>query len=395
MDILKEYWDILWRYKKLLAILIIIPTIIALLINIFSPNIYKSSTNFIVADQSQMASSGMSLLKSFIPGQEGGAINLYQVVMGVLNSSTMTNGVVKEFNLKKYYKFKNDYKVANKLKDDTEISLDEETGVISLSFCSEDPKLCRDIVLYYLNSLNTINEKRKLTTIRDLIKVIDPPGIPKRKTYPKRAKNMIIAFMLISILSVCSILFYYYFYPRILSSTNIERKVGRRIKIKFNNDYIIQISRFIDNMLMNEKSNLVYITSPFKLNGKSLFTELIIKIIKNNKNVCIITSNDMLKMYSKQYSNLNIFDLEDVNNKVSRKLIEDFKKKFKLILIDGIDFNSSYSSKWEYFADDIVFIMRYKYNYYDQYFTYIKSLESEMISSNKVSIAYYFSENDI
>jgi capsular polysaccharide biosynthesis protein len=395
MDILKEYWDILWRYKKILAILIIIPTLIALLINIFSPNIYKSSANFIVADQSQITSAKITLLKSFIPGQEGGVVNLYQVVMGLLNSSTMTNDVIKEFNLKKHYKFKDDYKVANKLKDDTEILFNEETGVINLSFYSEDPKLCRDVVIYYLNSLNSINEKRKLTTVRDLIKIIDHPGIPTRKTYPKRAKNMITAFILICILSICSILFYYYFYPRILSSTNLERKIGRRIKIKFNNNYIIQISRFIDNILMNEKSNLIYITSPFKLNGKSLFTELIIKIIKDNKNVCIITSNDMLKMYSNKYSNLNIFDIEDVNNKFSNKLLEDFKRKFKLILIDGIDFNSSYSSKWEYLADDIIFIMKYMYNCYDQYFAYINSIESEMISSNKVSIAYYSSENDI
>ncbi|NIA23038.1 MAG: hypothetical protein GWP03_02575 [Proteobacteria bacterium] len=398
MDIIKEYWGVLWRFKILLLILIIVPTLVALFINIKSPNIYRSDSNFIISDQSGQLSSGMSsVIKSFMPGGGGTKnVNLYQIVMGEFNSNTMANDVINKFDMMKFYKVKYKRQAIQRLEKNTEIKIDEQTGVINLSFYSREPKLCRDVVQFYLERLNRINDDRQLTTVRKLIKVIDPPKIPSRKTYPKRAKNMVTIFILISIFAIFSILFYYYFYPKIMSFSNLERKTGKDIKLKFNSDYTIDVDRFVESILVTEGSKMVYITSPNKINGKSLLADMIIRKVENRERVCVITNNRKVELHAKEYENIITLNIDDTKNKVDNVFINELKSKFKLILVDGPDFyGDSYSFRWEYFSDNILLVLKYRYNYYNDYFNYIKEIKSDEINTDKLLVAYYSSKNDI
>lgn len=115
-----------------------------------------------------------------------------QAIMALLESRRLGKKVLKKFNLYSIYKTQDTELALKKYSKNRRVSLDPEKGIITVSFISKDPKLARDVVLFLIKQLDTLNQILKLTSRKPLAKVIDFPNIPKRKYKPHLLYNIII-----------------------------------------------------------------------------------------------------------------------------------------------------------------------------------------------------------
>ena len=115
-----------------------------------------------------------------------------EAIIALLESRRLAKKVINRFNLFSIYNTQNEEVALKKYYKHLEASLDPEKGIITVSFISTKPTLSRDIVLYMLNQLDTLNQTLKLTSRKPLAKIIDLPDVPKRKYKPHLSHNIII-----------------------------------------------------------------------------------------------------------------------------------------------------------------------------------------------------------
>lgn len=115
-----------------------------------------------------------------------------QAIIALLESRRLAKRVIKKFNLASLYKSTNEESVLKKYYKNLNVSLDPEKGIITISFISQTPKLARDIILFMINQLDSLNLALKITPRKPLAKVIDYPDIPRKKYKPHLSHNLII-----------------------------------------------------------------------------------------------------------------------------------------------------------------------------------------------------------
>ncbi|MDA8422963.1 MAG: Wzz/FepE/Etk N-terminal domain-containing protein [Nitrospiraceae bacterium] len=205
---LLEYWDVLWRRKVMIIALCTVSVTATMIMSLLAPKYYKSET-VVMASASDSGGLGAALSSMPLVGALTGAgiATPSDKVMVLLNSRTMSEMVIRKFDLMRVFNedkwdaAKGAWKDPEKppLMEDTvkllnksvvKINNNKKDGSITISVEWKDPQLAADIANYYISALaGLMNDKAINTTIQ----VVDRAIPAERKSKPIIRKNMMIA----------------------------------------------------------------------------------------------------------------------------------------------------------------------------------------------------------
>jgi uncharacterized protein involved in exopolysaccharide biosynthesis len=154
---------LLWSARRFLARATVLGLIAATLIAFLIPKRYESTTRLMPPDSQ---SAGTLALMAGIAGQTGGlgaiAGDLLGVkttgalFVGVLQSQTVQNRIIKRFDLKKVYSVRLDVSAEEKLAKNTGISEDRKSGIITVTATDSDARRAAAIAGAYVEELDTL-----------------------------------------------------------------------------------------------------------------------------------------------------------------------------------------------------------------------------------------------
>ena len=163
--------SILLKYKKLVIISTVIVSIASVIYIMLVPLKWTSNTTFVSIEEetgmSFASSSLLGLTSSFLgSGQSATAMNL----ISVMRSRTFTEDIVEHFGLIELLKLSypdsllNMEKAVNIVKENiTEISLNDETGIINISITTGDKYLSAKIANYYFFKISKYNLENRMS----------------------------------------------------------------------------------------------------------------------------------------------------------------------------------------------------------------------------------------
>lgn len=157
---LLDYWRVVWKYKRLIAILFSTTVLAAMTFSLLSPKIYESTATIITPKEtggsgilSAIAAMGIS---QQITGMSGPSLALNRdIFIGILKSRTVAQNLVEQFKLKDYYEASHIESAIKALKQATKISVSKE-GVISVQVEDKSPKMAADIANAYTEQLDRL-----------------------------------------------------------------------------------------------------------------------------------------------------------------------------------------------------------------------------------------------
>lgn len=158
---------LLWEERRLLGKMIAVGLVFGILVAFLIPKHYQSTAQLMPPDSDD--SSGMSMLAAMATGGSGmggglGAIagdllglkNSGAVFVGILRSRTVEERLVDRFDLQKVYwdKYKED--ACKDLSDNTGISEDRKSGIITIEVTDRDPQRAAALAQAYIEELNRL-----------------------------------------------------------------------------------------------------------------------------------------------------------------------------------------------------------------------------------------------
>ncbi|MHB8930992.1 MAG: GumC family protein [Melioribacteraceae bacterium] len=153
------------HYRKFLFWFVLIITAGATTYALLSPKWYKSTASVFPAEKTDLLSSlsGLtSLAKGFSAGRGlaalAGSSSESDKYIAIIKSATITNDVIKKFDLRKEYEYENDFyeKVVKEWQSNLEVEIQDE-GNLTISVYDKNPQKAADIVNYLVEKLNAIN----------------------------------------------------------------------------------------------------------------------------------------------------------------------------------------------------------------------------------------------
>jgi uncharacterized protein involved in exopolysaccharide biosynthesis len=178
---------ILWRERTLLGRVITVGTLLTLLVALLVPNRYESSTRLMSPD---MRGSTSEALMTGLLSRTGGGLaglganllgldNTGAMFIGVLNSRSVADNLVKRFDLKKVYRDGRDQDARQDLADRTNISEDRKSEIITIAVEDRDPRRAAALAAAYVDELNrlltqvnTSSAHRERVFIEERLKVV-------------------------------------------------------------------------------------------------------------------------------------------------------------------------------------------------------------------------------
>lgn len=165
------------KYRIFLLLFVSIITLGATVIALLLPKWYKATVSVLPAERNDLLSTltGLSnLTKSFgtsraargLSALTGGPTELDKYI-AILKSATITDDVIKKFDLRKEYNMEDDYyeDVVKKWQKNLELEIQEE-GNLTITVYSKDKKKCADIANYLVERLNEVNTKLSITNAK-------------------------------------------------------------------------------------------------------------------------------------------------------------------------------------------------------------------------------------
>ncbi len=162
------------KFRWLLFWVVFIITASATGYAVFSPKWYKSTASVFPAEKNDPLSmiSGLSGLAKGFSSTKGlaalaGSNSEADRYKAILMSGTMTDDVIKRFELKKEYDRENDYyeKVVSDWLSNMEIEIQDE-GNLTLTVYDKNPQKAADIANYMIAKLNEINTRLSVTNAK-------------------------------------------------------------------------------------------------------------------------------------------------------------------------------------------------------------------------------------
>lgn len=162
---ISDYLYVLYKWKKLLFINLIIIGLITTSLVLLIPNEYKATSTVMIPPDNQNNLGGLSSLlggKSSIASMGsklfGVANTSEDVLLGILNSRTALKEIVNRFDLFQYYEIneKNYDKVLKVFRSDFSVG-PNEFGMIDISIVNKDPKLSADISNFMVKMVDSLN----------------------------------------------------------------------------------------------------------------------------------------------------------------------------------------------------------------------------------------------
>ena len=158
--LLRLLWDARRDLFRAAAIALVASTLIAFLI----PKSYTSTAQLMPPDE--QSSSGLAMMAAMASKVGGGLGSVAgdllgmkssgALFIGVLRSQTAQDRLIQEFGLQKVYGKKLITDARTKLDENTSISEDRKSGIISITVTDHDPKRAAAIANAYVNELNAL-----------------------------------------------------------------------------------------------------------------------------------------------------------------------------------------------------------------------------------------------
>ena len=205
---LLDYWDVIWRRKKLIIGILFIFVLTTLIVSLLHPRYYKATTT-IIATGSEAGGLGSALSALPLAGALAGAAGIQTPadrVMVVLKSRTTAEAVIKRYDLLKVFNEgewnskKGDWKdpenppfmedAVEKLTSDITSFRKTKEGAVMVDVEWKDPRLAADIANYYIAALTGFLNRK---AINITIQVIDIAVPAQKKSRPKIGLNVVLA----------------------------------------------------------------------------------------------------------------------------------------------------------------------------------------------------------
>lgn len=161
-----DYLLVLARHKKMIVLTCVEAFVLSCVISLLLPNVYTSTAR-ILPPRDQNSSfpamlgsmTGLASLAGLSVGSTSG--DLY---VGMLKSRTISDAIIDRFDLMKVYDEEYRVKTYDDLAKYTNISLDKDSGIISISVDDKDPKRAADMANAFVVDLKKINLQLNLNS---------------------------------------------------------------------------------------------------------------------------------------------------------------------------------------------------------------------------------------
>ncbi len=160
-----EFLTITVKYRKFLFLFVFIITAGATTYALLAPKWYKSTASVLPAEKTDLLSSlsGLGSLAKGFSASKGlaaltGGNEETDRYMAILMSATVTNDVIRKFDLVKEYEYEDDYyeKVVKEWQSNLELEIADE-GNLTITVFDKDPQKAADIANYLVERLNELN----------------------------------------------------------------------------------------------------------------------------------------------------------------------------------------------------------------------------------------------
>ncbi len=168
---LLEYWRVLVKRKRLFLYIVGVAFVASLVIWALLPRRYSATTSLLPPPQEDSAgASVISHLSGTMGGLAGsllGGKSHADLWIGILNSTTIKDAVIKKFDLPKYYGVatKED---AMKLLDKRLSIIKSKEEIISITVEDKDPKMAANIANAFASELDSFNKHSLMTSGRSM-----------------------------------------------------------------------------------------------------------------------------------------------------------------------------------------------------------------------------------
>ncbi len=172
-----DFLVIVVKYRVFLFLFVLIITAGATITALLLPKWYKATVSVLPAEKSDLFSTltGLSnLTRSFgasraargLSALTGGPTELDKYI-AILKSATITDDVIKKFDLRKEYDMEDDYyeDVVKKWQKNLELEIQEE-GNLTITVYSKDPKKAATMANYLVERLNEVNTQLSITNAK-------------------------------------------------------------------------------------------------------------------------------------------------------------------------------------------------------------------------------------
>jgi tyrosine-protein kinase Etk/Wzc len=152
-----------WTILKITLGIAAIATVVAFLV----PVRYTSTTSFIppsVNSTSSMASMVAGQLSSLGAGDLlGGTKNAGDLYSGILRSHSIASELIRRYDLTHVYGVKRESQAEKKLADDTNVSVDLKSSIVTVDVIAKSPTLAHDLATAYMDALRVTNGRLALS----------------------------------------------------------------------------------------------------------------------------------------------------------------------------------------------------------------------------------------
>jgi capsule polysaccharide export protein KpsE/RkpR len=163
---LLDYWRVLMKRKRLLALIIGTAAIASVIISLLLPKIYASTTSLLPPEDS---AGGMGLLSSLPSGMSGLAGGLLgkgspgDLWVGILESQTIRDEIISRFNLREFYQAGTIEGARSALNNVVKIKKSKE-GIVFITVEDKEPERATQMARAFVEELDKVNKSIVMTS---------------------------------------------------------------------------------------------------------------------------------------------------------------------------------------------------------------------------------------
>lgn len=155
---------LLWEHRRFLARAAIFGIVFSTLVAFIIPKRYESTARLMPPDKEPSAMAALATLAtSSVPAGLGtlmgdlvGSKASSATFVGILQSRTVADHLINQFNLQKVYSARHIEDAREKLQSRTDIVVDRKSGIIALTVTDRDPARARQMAQAYVNELDQL-----------------------------------------------------------------------------------------------------------------------------------------------------------------------------------------------------------------------------------------------
>ncbi|MBU2495176.1 MAG: GNVR domain-containing protein [Candidatus Omnitrophota bacterium] len=161
---LLDYWRVIFRYRLLIALIVLGGSALVCIWTIFQPKIYQATAVIMAPSKATDLTlpGGLGGLATQF-GISGSAPNSTDIFVSILKSRTVNDRLIDQFNLREVYHEQYLQSARKKLANNTTIKVTKEK-TIEISVMDKDPRRAANLANAYVANLDTISQTMDITT---------------------------------------------------------------------------------------------------------------------------------------------------------------------------------------------------------------------------------------